>query len=135
MKKYILLAAVAAMVAPTGAIARQNGHDRQSHSQVRHDRSGHHTTRTDGRHASRNTVHRARSVYVAPVRNWNYRAVNVGYRLQPSFYSSRYYMNDYGAYHVRAPGRWQQWIRYGNDLLLVNIRTGRVLQVVHYAGW
>ena len=31
--------------------------------------------------------------------------------------------------------RWQQWIRYGNDLLLVNIRTGRVLQVIHYAGW
>jgi Ni/Co efflux regulator RcnB len=139
MKKYILLAAVAAMFAPTGAVARQHGHDRHGHSQVRHDqrdyRSDRHHARTDRRHFSRNTAYRARSAYFAPIRNWSYRPVNVGYRLQPAFYGSRYYLSDYGAYHVRAPGRWQRWIRYGNDLLLVNIRTGRVLQVIHYAGW
>jgi Ni/Co efflux regulator RcnB len=152
MNKYILLAAAAAMVAPSGAIAQlHNG--RQDRSEVRHDtpnvRSGHptmhadrqtlradrHTMRSDRRNLSRNTGHRARSAYVAPVRNWSYRPVNVGYRLQPSFYGSRYYISDYSAYHVRAPSRWQQWIRYGNDLLLVNIRTGRVLRVIHYAGW
>jgi Ni/Co efflux regulator RcnB len=61
--------------------------------------------------------------------------LHVEYRLQPSFYGSRYYISDYGMYNLRAPSRWQQWIRYGNDLLLVNTRTGRVLQVVHYQGW
>ena len=78
----------------------------------------------------------SRNRYVAPVRNWNYRRVSVGYRLQPAFYGSRYYINDYGAYNLQAPhGRWLRWIRYGDDLLLVNIRTGRVLNVVHYRGW
>jgi Ni/Co efflux regulator RcnB len=79
---------------------------------------------------------RNRSAYVAPVRNWNYRRVSVGYRLQPAFYGSRYYITDYGAYHLQVPHhRWLRWIRYGDDLLLVNIRTGRVLDVVHYRGW
>jgi Ni/Co efflux regulator RcnB len=38
-------------------------------------------------------------------------------------------------YHLRAPARWQRWVRYGDDLLLVNIRTGRVLEVIHYRNW
>jgi Ni/Co efflux regulator RcnB len=143
MKKYILVAAVAAIVAPSGAIAQQHN-VRQEPAQVRHGgrnvRSDGHTMRTNRPNVSRNTAqrntgHRARLAYVAPVRNWSYRPVNVGYRLQPSFYGSRYYISDYNTYHLRTPSRWQQWIRYGNDLLLVNIRTGRVLQVTHYAGW
>ena len=143
MTKFVLLAAIAATVMPGAAIAQQHN-ARQDRTEVRHNQrtasSDRHNVRTDRRNVSRNTAqrntgHRARSAYVAPVRNWSYRPVNVGYRLQPSFYGSRYYISDYGAYHVRAPSRWQQWIRYGNDLLLVNIRTGRVLQVIHYAGW
>jgi len=61
--------------------------------------------------------------------------VTTGYRLQPAFYGSRYYISDYGRYHLQAPARWQRWIRYGDDLLLVNVRTGRVLQVIHYRYW
>jgi Ni/Co efflux regulator RcnB len=104
-------------------------------------RTNQRVARTDQRVVSQNqrvarsTAQRARSAYVAPVRNWSYRPVTVGYQLQPSFYSSRYYITDYSAYHLRAPGRFLQWIRYGNDLLLVNIRTGRVLQVIHYRYW
>ncbi|HEX5257146.1 MAG TPA: RcnB family protein [Sphingomicrobium sp.] len=79
---------------------------------------------------------RVRSAYVAPVRNWTYRPVSVGYQLQSAFFSPRYYISDYGLYHLQAPrNRWLRWIRYGDDLLLVNIRTGRVLQVVHYRFW
>ena len=61
--------------------------------------------------------------------------MTVGYRLQPSFYGPRYYITDYNMYNLRAP-RFQRWVRYGrSNLLLVNVRTGRVLQVIHYAGW
>ena len=148
MKKIVLLAAMAATVMPGAAIAQQHN-ARQDRTEVRQGQysatSDRHNPRTDRRNVSRNTAQRytgqrntgqhTRSAYVAPVRNWSYRPVNVGYRLQPSFYGSRYYISDYSAYHLRAPSRWQQWIRYGNDLLLVNIRTGRVLQVIHYAGW
>ena len=137
MRKFILLAALAATIAPTAAIAQQRDmrHDR---TEVRHDqrnlRSDRQNLRSD-RRDRRTTAQRTRSAYVAPYRNWNYRPVTVGYQLQPTFYGSRYYISDYGAYHVRAPGRFQRWIRYGDDLLLVNVRTGRVLQVVHYRYW
>ena len=154
MKKLILLAAVAAMV-PTAAMAQRDNHARQDRAQVKQDRrtvrANRQAVRSDRRtvQANRQVVRsdrrvvrqdrrqgRNRSAYIAPVRNWNYRPVTVGYRLQPSFYGSRYYITDYGTYRLQAPRhRWLRWIRYGDDLLLVNIRTGRVLDVVHYRGW
>lgn len=149
MRKWILLAAMAAVAVPTAASAqrqhdvrrdrielRKDRHDvRQDRRAVRSDRRDVRADRRDLRQ-DRRAVHRNRSAYVAPVRNWSYRRVGVGYRLQPAFYGSRYYINDYGTYHLQAPrGRWLRWIRYGDDLLLVNIRTGRVLDVVHYRGW
>jgi Ni/Co efflux regulator RcnB len=142
MRKLILLTALAAITVPGAAIAQH--HDRmhrdrtelrQDRRDVRHDRrdvrQDRRALRSDRHHAMRH----ARTSYVAPIRDWRYRPVTVGYRLQPSFYGSRYYINDYGTYHLRAPGRWQRWIRYGDDLLLVNVRTGRVLQVIHYRYW
>ena len=43
---------------------------------------------------------------------------------------SRYFVTDYGGYGIRAPGRYQRWIRYGDDLLLVNVRNGRVVRIL-----
>lgn len=138
MRKFILLAAMAATIMPSAALAARPDHNRHHRSDVRHDRrevrSDRHELRRDRNDLRRDRHHR-RSAYVAPYRSWNYRPVTIGYRLQPAFYGSRYYINDYGMYHVRAPSRWQRWIRYGDDLLLVNIRTGRVLRVVHYRYW
>ena len=122
MRKMILLAALTATIAPSTAIAQQ--HD------WHHDRDGRHD-----REDRRDWRHHQRARYIAPYRNWNYRPVTVGFRLEPAFYGSRYYINDYGSYRLRAPGRWQRWIRYGDDLLLVNVRTGRVGQVIHYRHW
>jgi Ni/Co efflux regulator RcnB len=141
MRKYILMAAMAAIAVPGAAVAQQHGwhHDR---SEVRHDRSDLRQDRREVRsdrqdlRRDRRDVRHSHSGYVAPYRNWSYRPVTVGYRLQPSFYGSRYYITDYSMYHLQAPhGRWLRWIRYGNDLLLVNVRTGRVMDVVHYNGW
>jgi Ni/Co efflux regulator RcnB len=133
MRKLILLAAAAAVLVPGAAVAQRH-EVRQDRREIRHDRHELNRDRRELRQDRRET-RRHRSAYVAPYRNWRYRPVTVGYRLQPSFYGSRYYINDYGNYRVRAPGRYQRWIRYGNDLLLVNVRTGRVLQVVHYRYW
>lgn len=153
MKRFILLAAVAAMVAPGTAQAQRHDRGHQAYHQiVNHDRrtarANRHAIRSDrqlaradrrvgraDRDFSRASRH-ARAMYVAPVRHWTYRPVRVGYRLDPAFYGSRYYIDNYGMYHLQAPhSRWLRWIRYGNDLLLVNIRTGRVLDVVHYRFW
>ena len=71
-----------------------------------------------------------RSHYVAPYRGWKYRPVNRGYKLRPAFYGSRYVISNPGHYRLRPAARFHQWIRYGDDLLLVNTRNGRVIQVV-----
>jgi Ni/Co efflux regulator RcnB len=127
-------------VPTSGATARR--YDRRDRVEVRKDRQELRRDRRELRRDRRDVrqdrrqVRRNRSAYVAPYRNWNYRRVNVGFQLRPVFYSPRYYVSDYGAYRLQAPHhRWQRWIRYGDDLLLVNVRTGRVLQVIHYNGW
>jgi Ni/Co efflux regulator RcnB len=96
---------------------RDNRYDRRDYRDNRYDR------------------HRTRVRYVAPYRSWSYRPVSIGFRLDPIFYSSRYYINDYGYYHLRIPRPWERWIRYGDDLLLVNLRNGRVVDVIHYRYW
>lgn len=162
MRKFILLAAVAAIAFPSAAMAQRH-HDRDRHRdrvEVRHDkrevRQDRREVRRDRRHGDVREAHRDRRElrgdrrelrsdrrdvrrhhvrYVAPYRNWSYRPISIGFRLRPAFYSSRYYINDYGYYHLRAPRPWERWIRYGDDLLLVNLRTGRVLDVIHYRYW
>ena len=100
---------------------------RQDRRDVRYDRRDYRDNRYDR--------HRTRVRYVAPYRSWSYRPVSIGFRLDPLFYSSRYYINDYGYYHLRIPRPWERWIRYGDDLLLVNLRNGRVVDVIHYRYW
>nr|NUR38232.1 hypothetical protein [Sphingomonas sp.] len=140
MRKLILLAALAATAVPSAVIAQRHD-DRHDRREVRQDRREIRQDRRELRQDRRELRGDRRDVrrlvaYVAPYRSWRYRPVSVGYRLQSVFYSPRYYITDYGAYHLRAPGgRWLRWIRYGDDLLLVNIRTGRVLDVVHYRWW
>ena len=71
-----------------------------------------------------------RSAYVSPYRNWSYSSVSEGTRLRPRFYGWRYAISDPGARGLDRAARNQRWVRYGNDILLVNVRNGRVLQVM-----
>lgn len=159
MKKFILLAAVAAIAVPGAAQAQQHEQARHDRQLARQDqrtvranreimRSDRRAVRADRRVASaerdvgraeRNVARADRHehmTYVAPMRHWTHRPVSVGYRLQAPFYGSRYYITDYSMYDLQAPhSRWLRWIRYGNDLVLVNVRTGRVMDVVHHNGW
>ena len=61
--------------------------------------------------------------YVAPYGGFTYRPVHQGYDLRPHFYGQRYHAPGFRSYDTA------RWIRYGDDLLLVNTRSGRVLQV------
>jgi Ni/Co efflux regulator RcnB len=66
--------------------------------------------------------------YVGP-RGWRYRPVTVGYRLQPNFYGPRYVIADPYRYRLPRATGVNRWVRYGNDVLLVNSRNGRVVTV------
>jgi Ni/Co efflux regulator RcnB len=70
------------------------------------------------------------SRYEPPYRNWSQSTPAMGTRLRPKFYGPRYVISDPQASRLGSVARNQRWIRYGDDLLLVNIRSGRVAQVL-----
>lgn len=86
----------------------------------------------DYRRSNRNAFRRPN--YVGP-RGYQYRPVSVGYRFDRQYYGNRYWVNNYRNYRLPAPARNARWVRYGNDVALVNIRNGRVLQVYNSFFW
>ncbi len=151
MRKLILAGLMAATLVP-GVASAQNGELRRDRQDVREqqrelrdarmygDRHDVREQRRDVRDAREEYREDWRSyrrdhgdafrgpAYVGP-RGWRYRPVTAGYRLQPGFYGERYVIADpyrYRLPRVMGPTR---YVRYGNDVLLVNVRTGRVLEV------
>jgi Ni/Co efflux regulator RcnB len=149
MRKYILFGLMAAVAVPGMAPAQSRGEIRRDREEVREQRQDLEDARRRGdrgdireerrdlrearqelREDRRDRQDRRRSQYVAPYRDWRYSTVNPGYRLRSGFYGSRYHITDVNQYRLRPATRNQRWIRYGNDILLVNVRNGRVLQVI-----
>ena len=50
--------------------------------------------------------------------------------LPTAFLTSAYFYSDYAALGLGPPPPGYQWVRYGPDLLLVNVVTGRIADVV-----
>lgn len=66
-------------------------------------------------------------------RGHNYRRWRIGLFLPAIFFSNYYYYNNYAAFGFGAPPRGYRWVRYGPDLLLVHVRTRRIVDVIHGA--
>jgi Ni/Co efflux regulator RcnB len=98
----------------------------RSQRQLNHDRRELREDWRDYRQAHRGEFRRP--AYAGP-RGYRYRPVAVGYRFQPAYYGSRYWVNDYGRYRLPAPRAGHRWVRYGNDVAMVNMRSGRVVTV------
>ena len=86
----------------------------------------------DYRAKNRSTFQRGQ--YQAP-RGQRYRPVSVGYRFQPAFYGRNYWVNNYSNYRLPNPGYGHRWIRHGNDVVLIDARSGRVLRVLNNFFW
>ena len=55
-------------------------------------------------------------------------------RILPALlFTSAYYYEDYAGLGLQAPAPGYQWVRFGPDLLLVNLSTGQVEDVVYGA--
>lgn len=144
MRTMLMTAVAAALLVPGAAnaqSAREVRHDRREvrkdirhgdYREAREDRRELREDWRDYRRAHRDVYHRP--AYVGP-RGYRYRQVTVGYRFAPSYYGSRYRVNDWARYRLARPGAHQRWIRYGNDMLLINVRTGRVLRVYRGFFW
>lgn len=158
MRKLIILGLLAATAAPSIASAQSAGELRHDRREIREqqrdlrdayrhgDRGDVREQRQDVRDARREyredwrdyrRSHRdvyRRGAYVGP-RGYAYRPVTVGYRFAPVYYGSRYWIADPWTYRLpRAAGN-RRWVRYGNDVVLVNIRNGRVIQVYNGFFW
>ncbi len=62
--------------------------------------------------------------------NWGYRSWRVGERLPYLFLSDGYYI-DFEPYSLPRPPYGYRWVRFGPDVLLVNVYTGEIVDVVY----
>ncbi|WP_298401996.1 RcnB family protein [Sphingobium sp.] len=156
MRKFIILGLLAATVVPSVASAQSYGEARRSEQRVREEQRD---LRQAQRYGDRRDVREARrdvrdarqearedwqdyrrshrDVYRGG--NWRapfrYTAWSRGSQLRPAYYSSRYYIADPYRYRLPRPGANLRWVRHYNDVLLVNVRTGRVVEAHRSFFW
>jgi hypothetical protein len=95
--------------------------------------------RNDHRYDWRSHRNRHRSIFHVGVYfdpfGWNYRRYNIGWRLWPNYYSSRYWINDPYMYRLPYAPPGYRWIRYYDDAVLVDTWTGQVEDVIYNFFW
>jgi hypothetical protein len=62
---------------------------------------------------------------------YGYVRFGIGARLPSIFLSAPYYFDNYYDAGLYPPSPGHRWVRYGPDLLLINLRTGQVDDVVY----
>lgn len=85
------------------------------------------------RYSNRNLFRPGR--YYSPYRNYGYNRFTIGLTLGSGYYSNRYWIND--PYQYRLPPAYPgtRWVRYYDDVLLVDLYTGQVIDVIHSFFW
>jgi hypothetical protein len=73
--------------------------------------------------------------YYAPYRGYGYNRFSIGIFLEPLFYGQRYWLSDPYAYRLPAAYPGTRWVRYYDDVLLVDTYTGEVVDVIHDFFW
>ena len=77
-----------------------------------------------------------RSRYYDPFGSgYGYRRFSTGFDLGSRYYSSRYWINDPWRYRLPPVSGAYRWVQYYNDVLLVDLRSGRVVDVIYDFFW
>ena len=152
MKKIILAALTATAIVPAVAGAQSYGEVRRDQREVQQDRrdvrdaqyrgdrgdvrdarqelrEDRRETREDWRDYRRSHPDAFRRGGYRGPQGYRYRPVTPGYRFQPGYYGRNYWLNDWQSYRLARPLGYQRWVRYGNDVVLVDIRNGAVVSV------
>jgi Ni/Co efflux regulator RcnB len=146
MTRIVRAAALAALALPLVGHAQNynnnynNNNNYNHNSNYNHNNNYNHNYNYNGKY---NGSHRYyynggyypqyRGTYYRYPPGYSYRTWSVGAVLPPVFLSSTYYFNDFAMIGLRPPPYGYRWVRYGPDLLLVDTRTGRVVEVVRGA--
>jgi len=107
---------------------RNNG-DRNNRSWDRGWRSNNRYNWSSYRSSNRNVF--SAGSYYSPYRGYSYRRLGIGFSLNSLFYGSRYWIND--PYQYRLPEAYgpYRWVRYYDDVLLVDTYTGEVVDAIY----
>ncbi len=73
--------------------------------------------------------------YYSPYRDRGYSRISIGFSLGSGYYGSRYWINDPWQYRLPAAYGSYRWVRYYDDVLLVDLRSGRVVDVIRDFFW
>ena len=73
--------------------------------------------------------------YYSPYRNYRYNRLSIGIVLDSLFYSNRYWLSDPWQYRLPHAPYGTQWVRYYNDVVLVDIYSGEVIDVIYDFFW
>lgn len=66
---------------------------------------------------------------------YGYRRFSIGFNLWPSYYGSNYWLSDPWMYRLPPAPPGTRWVRYYNDALLVDMYTGRLVDVIYNFFW
>ena len=73
--------------------------------------------------------------YYAPYNGYSYRQLGIGFFLDQAFFGQNYWISDPGYYRLPPASGPYRWVRYYDDVLLVNIYTGQVVDEIHDFYW
>jgi Ni/Co efflux regulator RcnB len=73
--------------------------------------------------------------YYAPYRGHRYSRFSIGLYLDSGFFSNRYWISDPWRYRLPPAYHGTRWVRYYDDVLLVDLYTGEVLDVIYDFFW
>ena len=73
--------------------------------------------------------------YYAPYRGHRYSRFSIGLILGQPFFHQRYWIDDPWQYRLPHAGPGYAWVRYYDDVLLVDTWTGEVVDVIHDFFW
>jgi Ni/Co efflux regulator RcnB len=73
--------------------------------------------------------------YHGPSHGRGYSRFSIGVNIGSPYYSSNYWINDPWSYRLPSVYGPYRWVRYYDDVLLVDIRSGRVVDVEHNFFW
>lgn len=74
-------------------------------------------------------------IYYAPFRSHRYTRLSIGWFLDSLFFQPRYFILDPWYYRLPPVYGPYQWVRYYDDVLLVDIYTGEVVDVIYDFFW
>ena len=86
------------------------------------------------RHRDRNRSLFRVGFYYDPF-GYHYRRFGIGASLWPGYYSRNYWLNDPWQYRLPYVSGPYRWVRYWDDALLVDLRTGRVVDAIPRFFW